>query len=97
MDIECKTELFKLLHLSLVIYDPDPHSTSVIRGRTPDHLSEDRLKVWHQYLRNIFGIVDSEIKGLNKHTNRAQTTICPIFVRMAARGCAVVSYYAFYY
>lgn len=92
MDAGHKTILFKLLHLASIIHNPDGITFTKAHDNQ-NIISDEQRKKWCQHIRNMFAIVDKEIKALNRQIGRGQGNLstCSVFVRMAARTSAEVS------
>lgn len=90
MDAIQKVVLFRLMHLSLIAQHPDgPVFNEIQLGK----MSEDQRINWFTHIRNMFHIVEKEIKGADRQLGRdpKNMVICRVFVQMAARACAAVS------
>lgn len=94
--------LMKIMHISIVVHSPEPivkDGNQRISGTSRQsndlfqkNIAEDVDK-WNKHLRNMLSIVEREILELRKpHRQRSNPspTICPIFVRTAAKLCSVV-------
>lgn len=101
MDADSKTNLFKIIHISIIVHSPERISGqygSTVNGTSQpvddlfkQNVAED-LQLWYKHLRNMLSIVEREIIESRKRSLRSNVTpiICPIFVRMAAKLCSVV-------
>lgn len=72
----------------MVVHDPDVTFTG---GITTSHaVNRD---VWYKHLRNMFHLVQSDIKQMHSQQNRLQNnpTICLHFVEMGATLCSIVT------
>lgn len=98
---DAKIILFKIFHISIAIHYPQTHTEesdqflAIEDGSTGNILKINyayNVQLWHKHLRNMLFIVEREIKELNKQSTRSQpnTSICSIFIRMAAKLCSVV-------
>lgn len=96
---DMKSFIFRILHLSIVVHHPTPHSgesctfsPDTARSVPPVNYVHD-TQVWYKQLRAMHHIVDSEIKESSKNVGRSQNEpkFCGTFVSMAAALCAVVS------
>lgn len=99
MSDDTKLELFKILHLSIVVHHPRVGNNemaalnAVTAGSVPAINYVHDIQMWHKQLRSMFHIVESEIKENGKGVRRSQLSpkLCSTFVAMAADLCAVVS------
>lgn len=101
MDAEAKVILMKIMHISVIIHSPVTLTPDYNRYMSEEsdrtnYLFQrnitDNFGQWMKHLRNMMCIVEREIVDSRKRTNRSNLTptICPIFVRMAAKLCSVV-------
>lgn len=101
MDTDSKVILMKIMHISIVVHSPEPFASDVNRrisgaSRQSNDLFQkdiaEDVGLWNKHLRNMMSVVEREIAESRKRSNRLNPTptICPIFVRMAAKLCSVV-------
>lgn len=101
MDADSKANLFKIMHISIIVHSPEPvsgHYGNTVNGTAhpvddlfKQNMAEDSM-LWYKHLRNMLSIVEREISESRKRSLRSNIppNICPIFVRMAAKLCSVV-------
>lgn len=102
MDVDSKVVLFKIMHIAIVVHHPEPiiidapcsngEISNEINDLFKQHIAHD-IQLWHKHLRNMLSVIEREIADSRKRSTRLNPTpvICPIFVRMAAKLCSVVS------
>lgn len=98
MDGDSKRNLIKIMHISIIIHSPEPIGQN---GRLLMNINNDLFQknladdadLWNKHLRNMLkNVVEREIIESRKRINRLNATpsICPIFVRMAAKLSSMV-------
>lgn len=93
------------MHIAIVVHSPEPifaenvpHAENGVNGvpNSNDSLFKqnfaENVQLWHKHLRNMFSVVEREIKESRKRSNRLNPApvICRTFVQMAAKLCSVV-------
>lgn len=105
MDEDSKVVLLKIMHTAIIVHSPEPifvenvpNAENGVNGapNSNDNLFKknvaENVQLWHKHLRNMFGVVEREIKESRKRPNRLNPTpvICRTLVQMAAKLCSVV-------
>lgn len=97
MENDSKLILFKILHISIVIHSPqENYETESISNNEYDNMLRvyiaDDSELWSKNLRCMLSIIEREIDGLRKQSNRlnSNTNVCEVFTRMAAKLCTGV-------
>lgn len=99
MDDDSKVVLLKIMHIAIVIHSPEPKivdETYDVPTTVNDELFKksiaENVQLWHKHLRNMFGVIEREIKDLRKRSTRMNPNpaICHTFVQVAAKLCSVV-------
>lgn len=97
LDDATKLVLFKVFHLSIVSHFPRLHADAS-HTFNADRLSDvpvinyiQDIQIWHKQLRNMFSIVENEIKESDRSYGRhAAPNLSQTFVGFAATLCSVV-------
>lgn len=103
MDEDTKVVLLKIMHIAIAVHSPETVTTDesgTAEVNEASHQNDDLFKtnvaenaqLWHKHLRNMFGIVEREIRESRKRPTRYSTipSICHTFVQVAAKLCSVV-------